>query len=85
MLANEGSPLDRRVVAQFTAYADQFEFAVRDGHDFVAALVAKGIVQILARFHPYAFLKEPSAESASGIEQRPLKSAAAPLSVPDPA
>jgi hypothetical protein len=36
---NKGQPWDQAVATKLAAYADQFEFAVRDGHDFVAAAV----------------------------------------------
>lgn len=83
---NGGQPLDQGVAAKLAAYADQFEFAVRDGHDFVAAAVANGIVQILTRFYPSALLKIPSTEAAApGLGPRSLKSLSAPTSTPDPA
>jgi hypothetical protein len=82
---NEGGPLDQTLVTKLAAYADQFEFAVRDGHDFVAAAVANGIVQILTRFYPSALLKIPFTEAAPGLGPRSLKSLSAPTSAPDPA
>jgi tetratricopeptide (TPR) repeat protein len=81
---NEGQPLDQGVATQLAAYADQFEFAVRDGHDFVAAAVANGIVQILIRFYSSALLKIPTPEAAPGLGPRSLKSLSAPTSAPDP-
>ena len=82
---DEGRPPDRTVATKLAAYADQFELAVRDGHDFVAAAVANGITQILARYYPSAVLKAPSAASAPGLGPRSLKSLSAPTSDPDPA
>jgi hypothetical protein len=82
---NEGQPLDQAVATELAVYADQFEFAVRDGHDFVASTVANGIVQILARFYPSALLKMPSTEAAPDLGSRSLKSLSATTSTPDPA
>jgi hypothetical protein len=82
---NEGQPLDQTVATKLAAYADQFELAVRDGHDFVAAAVANGIAQILARFCPSALLKIPSGEVGPGLGPRSLKSVSSPTSPPDAA
>lgn len=82
---NEDQPLNQTVVAKLTAYADQFEFAVRDGHDFVAAAVANGIVELVARFYPVSLVKIPSVGASSDLGPPSLKSLSAPTSVPNPA
>lgn len=82
--SNEGRPLDQTVATRLSAYADQFEFAVQGGHDFVAAAVANGIVQILARFFPTVLAKivsEPLNHPSLG--PRSLKNLSALSSEPD--
>lgn len=81
--SDEGRPLDQSLKRKLITYADHFEFAVRAGHDIVAATTANAIVQILKRFFPLPLSKFCSAES--GPRRRPsfLVSLPRPTSPPD--
>jgi hypothetical protein len=53
----EGLPGGSRVVQSLLQAADQFEVAVSAGHNLKAAMAARKIVRMLARFYPEVFMR----------------------------
>jgi hypothetical protein len=80
--SNEGRPLAQSLEKTLVAYADQFELAVQNGHDIVAAGVASAFIQILGRFFPAALSAFCSGEPRN-IRSSVLRSPSGPASAPD--
>lgn len=79
---NEGRPLDKSLERTLVVYADQFELAVQNGRDVVAAGVANAFIQILGRFFPAALSAFCSGELRN-IRPSILRSPSGPVSPPD--
>ncbi|MGD0511250.1 MAG: hypothetical protein ABSA33_05415 [Candidatus Micrarchaeaceae archaeon] len=83
--SNEDGPLEQSLITTLVAYANQFEFAVADGHDIVAAAVAQAMVQSLARFSSRTFSRVCSVQVGTGTRPDFLSSPSRHTSVPDAA